>query len=357
MLRDYDFVDRGDAGLFHAAADPGAAGRRLRAGLRAADARTPARAGGGAGRAALQVRRALGPARRAASRLCRRPACRRRAPSCRTTCAPGAASPSPRPSRRRVPRLAPRHAPARGHGARRWVVLAPERVFVPDEIALEILQLLDGARSVDAIVDEPRRRRYDARRATRSPRDVAGACWQDLAEKRGVVAAVTAPPPPLGLLAELTHRCPLRCPYCSNPLELDRACGELDAADLVPRVRRGRGAGRAAGPPVGRRADAAARPAGADRGARGGGGLYTNLITAGVLLDARAARGPGRGRARPRPALACRTPSRRSADRIGGLPRRARAQAGLRRGWCARRGCRSRSTPSCTGRTSTSCRR
>ena len=28
---------------------------------------------------------------------------------------------------------------------------------------------------------------------------------------------------PLGLLAELTHRCPLGCPYCSNPLKLDRA--------------------------------------------------------------------------------------------------------------------------------------
>ena len=26
---------------------------------------------------------------------------------------------------------------------------------------------------------------------------------------------------PLGLLAELTHRCPLGCPYCSNPLALD----------------------------------------------------------------------------------------------------------------------------------------
>ena len=35
-------------------------------------------------------------------------------------------------------------------------------------------------------------------------------------------------PAPVGLLAELTHRCPLRCPYCSNPLELDRRSGELD---------------------------------------------------------------------------------------------------------------------------------
>ena len=32
---------------------------------------------------------------------------------------------------------------------------------------------------------------------------------------------------PVGLLAELTHRCPLQCPYCSNPLALERAQGEL----------------------------------------------------------------------------------------------------------------------------------
>ena len=35
----------------------------------------------------------------------------------------------------------------------------------------------------------------------------------------------------MGLLAELTHRCPLQCPYCSNPLELERASGELDTAE------------------------------------------------------------------------------------------------------------------------------
>jgi len=32
---------------------------------------------------------------------------------------------------------------------------------------------------------------------------------------------------PLGLLAELTHRCPLQCPYCSNPLELEGVASEL----------------------------------------------------------------------------------------------------------------------------------
>ncbi|WP_198372991.1 pyrroloquinoline quinone biosynthesis peptide chaperone PqqD [Roseomonas rosulenta] len=36
----------------------------------------------------------------------------------------------------------------------RWIVLAPERMFVPDEIALEVLRLVDGARSVGAIADE-----------------------------------------------------------------------------------------------------------------------------------------------------------------------------------------------------------
>ncbi|MGE5230622.1 MAG: pyrroloquinoline quinone biosynthesis protein PqqE [Deltaproteobacteria bacterium] len=36
---------------------------------------------------------------------------------------------------------------------------------------------------------------------------------------------------PTTLLAELTHRCPLRCPYCSNPLELIRAEAELSTDD------------------------------------------------------------------------------------------------------------------------------
>ncbi|MEU9480397.1 pyrroloquinoline quinone biosynthesis protein PqqE [Streptomyces sp. NPDC048191] len=35
------------------------------------------------------------------------------------------------------------------------------------------------------------------------------------------------PAPPWALLAELTHACPLHCPYCSNPLELTRRSQEL----------------------------------------------------------------------------------------------------------------------------------
>ena len=60
---------------------------------------------------------------------------------------------------------------------------------------------------------------------------------------------------PLGLLAELTHRCPLGCPYCSNPLAL-----EPRATSSTPRpgagVRRSGGARRAAGASLRRRAGA-----------------------------------------------------------------------------------------------------
>jgi len=46
----------------------------------------------------------------------------------------------------------------------RWVVMAPERAFVPDEVALAVLQLLDGERTVAAIADALAAR-FDAPRA------------------------------------------------------------------------------------------------------------------------------------------------------------------------------------------------
>ena len=90
----------------------------------------------------------------------------------------------------------------------------------------------------------------------------------------------------MGLLAELTHRCPLQCPYCSNPLELERATGELSTAEWCRVLDEAADLGvlqvhLSGGEPTAR-TDLEAIVAHA-RGL----GLYTNLITAGVLLDQR----------------------------------------------------------------------
>lgn len=46
-----------------------------------------------------------------------------------------------------------------------WVLLTPEKLFMPDAIGVEILKLVDGARSIDAIVDDLAAR-FDAPRDT-----------------------------------------------------------------------------------------------------------------------------------------------------------------------------------------------
>jgi pyrroloquinoline quinone biosynthesis protein D len=49
----------------------------------------------------------------------------------------------------------PRHIKMRHDAARdRWLILAPERVFTPDPIAVAVLQLCDGSRSVATIAGE-----------------------------------------------------------------------------------------------------------------------------------------------------------------------------------------------------------
>jgi len=88
---------------------------------------------------------------------------------------------------------------------------------------------------------------------------------------------------PVGLLAELTHRCPLQCPYCSNPLELERVNQELTTAEWQDVMRQAAELGilqihLSGGEPTLRKdlediVEVAAKA-----------GLYTNLITAGVTL-------------------------------------------------------------------------
>ena len=61
---------------------------------------------------------------------------------------------TPQLSREACPGLAPGVRLSFDKARDRWVVLAPERVLVPDETALEILQRCDGTRHLDDIVDE-----------------------------------------------------------------------------------------------------------------------------------------------------------------------------------------------------------
>ena len=86
---------------------------------------------------------------------------------------------------------------------------------------------------------------------------------------------------PLGLLAELTHRCPLGCPYCSNPLALEGREGELDTATWLRVFREAAALGvlqvHLSGGEPGARRDLVDITAGAHAA-----GLYTNLITSAV---------------------------------------------------------------------------
>lgn len=88
-------------------------------------------------------------------------------------------------------------------------------------------------------------------------------------------------PPPLGLLAELTHRCPLACPYCSNPLDLERRSAELDTQTWLRVFEEAAALGvlqlHLSGGEPASRPDLVALVRGAARA-----GLYTNLITSGI---------------------------------------------------------------------------
>lgn len=79
-----------------------------------------------------------------------------------------------------VPTL-PRHVRFRFDEARQaWVILAPERVLAPDEIAVEVLQLCDGKRTIGDIVDMLAQK-YAAERALIGADVIA--MLQDLADK------------------------------------------------------------------------------------------------------------------------------------------------------------------------------
>jgi pyrroloquinoline quinone biosynthesis protein E len=132
-----------------------------------------------------------------------------------------------------------------------------------------------------------------------------------------MTAAPFTLPAPIGLLAELTHRCPLRCPYCSNPLELDRRSAELDTATWLDLLDQAASLGilhvhLSGGEPTARQDidRIVARCAAL--------GLYSNLITSGI--------GPALAKLRPlsdagldHVQLSVQAADAANADRIGGL--------------------------------------
>ena len=97
-------------------------------------------------------------------------------------------------------------------------------------------------------------------------------------------------PAPLGLIAELTHRCPLQCPYCSNPLALDTVANELPTEAWLRVLDEAAAIGVlqmhfTGGEPMARRDLPTLIRRAADHQ------MYTNLITSGVTLTDQAMRG------------------------------------------------------------------
>ena len=215
----------------------------------------------------------------------------------------------------------------------RPVLLSPERGLRLGDTAAAIVALCDGTREVDAIIDELTSR-YGA------PRDVIArdveALLDDLHARalledwHGRVPARKAPDPlsvssspcetlspaPYTLVAELTHRCPLACPYCSNPKALVRGPEELstelwlrvidEAADLGVMQLHLTG-----GEPLARSDLEAISKRAHDRS------LYVSLVTSGVPLDqARLARlAPSLDHVQ----LSVQDADAASSDRIAGL--------------------------------------
>jgi len=150
---------------------------------------------------------------------------------------------------------------------RRPVLLYPEGAMFLNDSGKAILELCDGSRTLREIT-ETLGQRYQADVAADVTEYLEGLARRDIVAWRGdttetaeeaaqtrraglgAAAAVTGNgqahtisveptaasgrrllSQPTTLLAELTYRCPLHCPYCSNPLEMSRADAELSTAD------------------------------------------------------------------------------------------------------------------------------
>jgi PqqA peptide cyclase len=183
---------------------------------------------------------------------------------------------------------------------RSLLLLYPERGLVLNDTAAAIVRMCDGSRTTDeiarAIAEEtgdpvetvaPEVTRFlEELRSRALVEDGAHAPPRSLAshETSPLEAGATDVPRPFTLIAELTHLCPLRCAYCSNPRELTRSQEELTTDEWARVFAEGEALGvvqvhLTGGEPLLRKdlEQLAARARSL--------GLYTNLITSGLPLE------------------------------------------------------------------------
>jgi pyrroloquinoline quinone biosynthesis protein E len=186
----------------------------------------------------------------------------------------------------------------------RPVLLSPERGLRLSDTAAAIVALCDGTREVAEIVEElAKRYGGDRERIARDVEellaDLHGRALLDGFElhreeerrggQEGKQDLPSSPPPsdsptPYTLVAELTHRCPLACPYCSNPRELVRGHDELSTAEWERVIDEAAKLGvmqmhLTGGEPLARADLEAIARHGREKG------LFVNLVTSGVPLE------------------------------------------------------------------------
>jgi pyrroloquinoline quinone biosynthesis protein E len=175
------------------------------------------------------------------------------------------------------------------------VLLYPEGVLTLNGTAASVLELCDGDRALSDVLADLNVQYADVKAA-----DVL-ALLDDLTARRLVTLdgsghgtpplpslrstpPCVRPPAPLGLLAELTYRCPLHCSYCANPVTMTDYAQELDTRDWLRVLDEARALGVlqahfSGGEPLLRRdlAEIIAHARGL--------GMYTNLVTSGIPVS------------------------------------------------------------------------
>ncbi|GAA2853449.1 pyrroloquinoline quinone biosynthesis protein PqqE [Actinoplanes cyaneus] len=179
------------------------------------------------------------------------------------------------------------HDPVRDADA----LLYPEGALLLEGPAVDVVRACDGRRDLGGIVAELART-YDEPRADDVTRLIDQLTGRRLLTDAGLSAGrercagafTGAAPLPIGMVAELTYRCPLRCGYCSNPVQIDPVRDELTTAEWLAVLDQARALGVlqvhfSGGEPV-------LRPDLADLVAHARElGMYTNLVTSGVGLS------------------------------------------------------------------------